>query len=187
MRKTRFLTIAASVLAASSLFASTALADEMVPVAADGAPRPGNTFTVGEAANLSIGAAEGAGELFTIAYPGNSAPVVINARIDGVGNTILDTVGFDVYDEENVDKVVEHVTLGTNMFNKDPNLMMFAYSSAKGQTVKLKFFNWSHAPVTLQVMPVQMDGMAITDAGPAVEGQSKLVGISAVAGVRIGR
>jgi hypothetical protein len=188
MHKTRILSTVAGALAATALLASTAFADtpppNMAPIAPDGPPHPGNTFNVGDSMNVAVGPQEAAGELFRMSYPGGSAPVLINARIDGLDSTLMDAAGFDVYDDENGTNVVEHVTLARNEFNSDPHLMQFAYSSAKAQTVTVQFFNWSKAPLTLAVMPMQLP-VAIVQTGETVPGSANPVGVSSVAGVKI--
>ena len=173
-------------LAAAALLASTAYADT-VPIASVGDVQPGNQINVGQSMNVSVGAQLAAGELFQMSYPGNSLPVVVNARIEGLSNTNMNTAGFDVYDGENGGKVVEHVTLGSNNFNHDPQLMEFVYSSGKPQTVTFQFFNWSNLPLTLQVMPVQLPPAALIQVGPTVPDSATAVGISSVAGVQIAR
>ena len=180
----RLLTALAAGLTAASLFSSTALAD-VVPVDAAGPPRPGNVINVGDAMNVSVTAKQGAGELFTMDYPGNAAPVELTARINGVPNTLLDTVGFDVYDMANGTTVVEHTTLGRNQLNSDPSLMELAYSSSTAGIVTFQFFNWSGAPVTLAVMPLQQP-VPLLQVGPTIPGSATAVGISSVAGVEIG-
>lgn len=188
MHNFRTLTAVAGALAATALLASTAFADtpapNMAPVAPDGPPHPGNTFNVGDSMNVSIKADPAAGELFRMSYPGGSAPVLINARIDGLDNVNMDAAGFDVYDDENGTTPVEHVTLSRNEFNSDPHLMQFAYSSAKAQTVTVQFFNWSKEPLTLAVMPMQLP-VAIVQAGATVPDSASPVGVSSVAGIKI--
>src|SRR6266545_1636580 len=97
MFKARFQFAVATGLSAAALLASTSFAAEMVPVASDGPPRPGNTIAVGDSMNVSVGAEAGAGDLFRMNYPGLSQGVVINARIDGISNVDMEAVGFDVY------------------------------------------------------------------------------------------
>lgn len=188
MHNIRTLSAVAGALAATALLASTAFADtptpSMAPVAPAGAPRPGNTFNVGDSMNVSVSATPAAGELFRMAYPGGSAPVLINARIDGLDSTLMDSAGFDVYDDENGTNVVEHVTLARNEYNSDPHLMQFAFSADKAQTVTVQFFNWSKAPLTLAVMPMQLP-VAIVQSGETVPGAANPVGVSSVAGVKI--
>lgn len=183
MHKVRLFSALATALTAASLFASTALAD-VVPVDSAGPPRPGNIINVGDAMNVSVTAQQGAGELFTMDYPGNAAPVELTARINGVPNTLLDTVGFDVYDMPNGGTVVEHTTLGRNQLNSDPSLMELAYSSNTAGTVTFQFFNWSGSPVTLAVMPLQQP-VPLQQAGPTIPGSATAVGISSVAGIQI--
>jgi|SRR5581483_4279708 len=188
MHKARLMAVLAGSLAATTLLASTALADtptpDMAPVAPAGEPHPGNTFNVGDSMNVSVKADPAAGELFRISYPGGSAPVLINARIDGVDNTNMDAVGFDVYDDENGTNVVEHITLARNEFNGDPHLLQFAYSSAKAQTVTVQFFNWAKVPLSLAVMPMQTPSPLI-QTGETVPGSAQPVGVSSVAGIKI--
>ena len=181
--KVRVLAALAAGLTATSVFASTALAD-MVPVDAAGPPRPGNVINVGDAMNVSVTAQQGAGEIFRMDYPGNAAPVELTARINGVPNTLLDTVGFDVYDMPNGGTVVEHTTLGRNQLNSDPSLMELAYSSNTAGSVTFQFFNWSGMPVTLAVMPLQLP-MPLLEVGPSLPGSATAVGISSVAGIEI--
>src|SRR5262249_26313663 len=119
-------------------------------------------------------------------YPGGNAQVVINARIDGLMLTENNSAGVDVYDTLNGTRPVEHLTLGTNGYHHDPNLMEFVYSSATPGPVTFQFFNWSQKPVTLAVMPVQMP-VELVDAGPSLPGSATSVGISGVAGVQISR
>jgi hypothetical protein len=174
-----FLATASSV-AALTLVCSTALADT-VPIGAAGPPRPGNQINVGDAMNLSIGAQQGAGEIFRMSYPGFSAPVELTARITGVPAGMMDSVGFDVYDDENQTTVVEHTTLGQNQLNGDPNLMEVAFSANLPQTVTFQFFNWSGAPVTVSVQPVQLPSVPLVAVGPTIPGSATAIGISGVA------
>jgi hypothetical protein len=185
MLKVRILSAVTAGLTATALLASTALADQ-VPVGSSGPVRPGNAINVGDSMNVSINGTAGAGQLFKMDYPGGDAPVVINARIDGVLNTDQNTVGFDVFDSMNGATPVEHLTLTTNEFNQDPNLMEFVYSATTPGPVTFQFFNWSQKPVTLSVMPVQMP-VALIESGPTIPGASRAVGISGVAGVSISR
>ncbi len=185
MRKFNVLCAIALGVMGSAIIASAALAEE-VPVGASGPVRPGNAINVGDSMNVSIDATQGAGQFFKMDYPGNNAQVVVNARIDGVTNTDQNNVGFDVFDSLNGASPVEHLTLTTNEFNQDPNLMEFAYSSNTAGPVTFQFFNWSQKPVTLAVMPVLLP-VPLMEAGPVVPGASRAVGISAVAGVTISR
>ena len=168
--------------AVTALFASTALAD-VVPVDSAGPPRPGNQINVGDAMNVSVTATQGGGELFRMDYPGNAAPVELTARINGVPNTLMDTVGFDVYDAANAGVVVEHTTLGRNQLNSDPTLMELAYSSNTPGPVT--FFNWSGQPLSLAVMPLQLPQVPLIQVGPTIPGSATAVGISSVAGIVI--
>jgi hypothetical protein len=191
MRKFHLARATAAALSACAVLVSTTLADDAtiapVPVSAQGAPRPGNAINVGDAMNISVTATQGAGELFKMDYPGNGIPVIINARIQGLTNTDWNTVGFDVYDSLNGPTPVEHLTLGSNMFNQDPQLMEFVYTAFTPGPVTFQFFNWSNKPLTLQVMPVQLAGPALMEAGPSIPGSATAIGLSGVAGVRISR
>jgi hypothetical protein len=184
MFKGRFLTALAAGLSLTALVSTTAFADT-VPIAPAGAPRPGNLINVGDSMNVSVTAQPGAGELFRMDYPGNSMPVEITARIDGVPNTLMDTVGFDVYDSANQNVVVEHTTLARNRLNGDPNLMELAYSSGTAGSVTFQFFNWSGVPVTLAVMPLQLPSVPLIQVGETIPGSATAVGISSVAGAEI--
>src|SRR5579883_738821 len=185
MRTLRLLSAIFLGLSASLALASTALADT-VPVSSDGPLRPGNSLNPGDSMNVSVTGTAGAGEIFTMDYPGGNAQVVINARIDGISQTENNTAGVDVYDSLNPGHPVEHLTLGTNGFNHDPNLMEFVYSSGTPGPVTFQFFNWSQKPVTLEVMPVTLP-VPLVDAGPSIPGAATAVGISGVAGVQISR
>jgi hypothetical protein len=171
-------------LTAAALFASTAFAD-MVPVGSAGPPRPGNAVNVGDAMNLSVTGAQGGGEIFRMDYPGNSLPVELTARISGVPNTLMDSVGFDVYDAANGTVLVEHTTLGRNQLNSDPNLMEMAYSSGTAGSVTFQFFNWSGLPLSVSVMPLQLPQVPLLQVGPSIPGSATAVGISSVAGISI--
>ncbi|MBV9119721.1 MAG: hypothetical protein JOZ39_03355 [Chloroflexi bacterium] len=170
-----------------SLSTGPVLADGMTPVGSTGPVRPGNLINVGDSMNIAIGPQTGGGELFHMDYPGGFQPAVINARIDGVPQLLTSTVGFDVFDAQNGLNPVEHVTLATNQFNNDPALMEFVYTSNFAGPITVQFFNWSGAPLTLQVMPVQLPGVPLAQTGPTIPGSATAVGISSVAGVTISR
>jgi len=171
---------------ACALLASSAFADgDMVPVGAAGPMRPGNQINVGDAMNLSVTAQQGAGEIFRMNYPGSSLPVELTARITGVPPGMMDNAGFDVYDDIDGTTVVEHTTLGRNQLNNDPNLMELAYSSDAAQTVTIQFFNWTGAPLTVTVMPLQLPQVPLIQIGPTIPGSATAVGISGVASMQI--
>ena len=185
MSTSRILAAALAGLAATSLFASTALADATVPIGSVGPVQPGDTIDVGQAMNVSVSATQAAGELFRMDYPGGNGTVMINARIDGLSNTAMSAAGFDVYDDQNGMTPVEHITMASNEFNQDPHLLQFVYSSGQAQTVTIQFFNWSQTPLTLEVMPVQLPSTGLIKVGETVPGSATAVGISSVAGITI--
>jgi hypothetical protein len=96
----------------------------------------------------------GSGATFTLKYPGHQQPVTVTARVDGVGASDQQSVGFDVYDGSGGTAPAERATLANNQAASNPNLMQLTYAGDNGGPVMFKFFNYSGSPVTVTVTPV---------------------------------
>ncbi len=176
MVKGKVLMALAGALVSSALLASSAFAQSI-----------GSPVTVGEGETLTmdVSSQPGAGELFRMQYPGGQQPVVISAKITGVGFLDTDNVGFDVYDTENSVTPVEHVTLARNQMLNDPTTMQFAYSSGVAGPVTFQFFNWTGDQVSVTVKPVDLPTAFLYGTGPTVGNGATITGVNHLPGVTL--